>query len=138
VTKTHDKQWSTRHNEQAWSEEDATAARAASLEGQRDRKAGALDGRPRDLYSELVRVNSALRDVLGPLVLGSASTAYLASKGGAFLWFRPVERPGGPLVHIQLRVTPRHVKVHVHLRVDTALHTARHGRFKQRSRGHRD
>jgi RNA polymerase sigma factor (sigma-70 family) len=49
-----------------------------------------LDGcaRYKALYAELVRVNSALRDVLGPLVLGSASTAYLASKGGAFLWFR--------------------------------------------------
>ncbi|MGI5418115.1 sigma-70 family RNA polymerase sigma factor [Actinomadura luteofluorescens] len=49
-----------------------------------------LDGckRCKGLHGELAQVNTALRDVLGPLVLGSASTAYLASKGGFFLWVR--------------------------------------------------
>ncbi|WP_433475809.1 zf-HC2 domain-containing protein [Spirillospora sp. CA-142024] len=50
-----------------------------------------LDGcaRCKALYAELAEVNTTLRDVLGPLVLGAASTGYLASKGGGvFLWFR--------------------------------------------------
>ncbi|MEO3825964.1 sigma-70 family RNA polymerase sigma factor [Actinomadura sp. B10D3] len=215
-----------------------------------------LDGcrRCATFHAELAHVNSALRDVLGPLALGSASTAYLASKGGALPWLRrlprraqavgagivavaaalalvlvsdgepapaprrppaaamptvpvaappppprpatanpgpktgphpasapepamapdpttahdptdprtpkprprltpeapqhvppepgepgdphqpapekPVEEPGGSLVQIQLRVTPRSVKVHVRLRDDTALHRARHDRLK--------
>ncbi|MEV0661640.1 sigma-70 family RNA polymerase sigma factor [Actinomadura luteofluorescens] len=49
-----------------------------------------LDGckRCKGLHGELAQVNTALRDVIGPLVLGSASTAYLASRGGFFLWVR--------------------------------------------------
>ncbi|WP_021593836.1 sigma-70 family RNA polymerase sigma factor [Actinomadura welshii] len=53
-----------------------------------------LDGckRCKAFHAELACVNSALRDVLGPLVLGSASTAYLASKSGTLLWFRRMPR----------------------------------------------
>ncbi|TMR00402.1 hypothetical protein ETD83_16710, partial [Actinomadura soli] len=40
------------------------------------------------IHAELVDVNKALRDVLGPLVLGAATSGYLASKGGSLLWFR--------------------------------------------------
>ncbi|WUH99624.1 sigma-70 family RNA polymerase sigma factor [Spirillospora sp. NBC_00431] len=41
------------------------------------------------IHAELANVNTALRDALGPLVLGAATSGYLASKGGgAFLWFR--------------------------------------------------
>ena len=42
--------------------------------------------RCKGIYADLVHVNGALRDVLGPLVLGTATTAFLAHKGGfAFL-----------------------------------------------------
>ncbi|SNS64499.1 sigma-70 family RNA polymerase sigma factor [Actinomadura mexicana] len=53
-----------------------------------------LDGckRCKGLYRELSQVDTALRDVIGPLVLGSASTAYLASRGGFFLWVRHLPR----------------------------------------------
>ncbi|TDD79187.1 sigma-70 family RNA polymerase sigma factor [Actinomadura darangshiensis] len=209
-----------------------------------------LDGckRCKGLYVELGDVNNVLRDVLGPLVLGSATTAYLASsKGGAFLWFRHlpkrqqqalgggvaaaasavalavmlvsndepvqappappavaepaappavkppaparpvaakpepipprpeprpksdpprqappkekprkprpkkpgppvVERPGGFLVHIEFRVSPRHTSVRVRVRFGTPRHARHvrhrthrgHARLKPGSRGHRD
>ncbi|MGI5205344.1 sigma-70 family RNA polymerase sigma factor [Spirillospora sp. CA-108201] len=53
-----------------------------------------LDGckRCKGLHGELAQVNTALRDVIGPLVLGSASTAYLASRAGFFLWVRHLPR----------------------------------------------
>ncbi|TDB84195.1 sigma-70 family RNA polymerase sigma factor, partial [Actinomadura sp. KC216] len=49
-----------------------------------------LDGckRCKGIHAELVHVNRALRDVLGPLVLGAAASAYLASRSGAALRFR--------------------------------------------------
>ncbi|NDU73238.1 sigma-70 family RNA polymerase sigma factor, partial [Actinomadura sp. DSM 109109] len=48
--------------------------------------------RCKGLHGELAQVNTALREAIGPLVLGSASTAYLASKGGFFLWARHLPR----------------------------------------------
>jgi RNA polymerase sigma factor (sigma-70 family) len=48
--------------------------------------------RCKGLHGELAQVNTALRDIIGPLVLGSASTAYLASRGGLLLWLRDVPR----------------------------------------------
>ncbi|WP_141579404.1 sigma-70 family RNA polymerase sigma factor [Actinomadura sp. WMMA1423] len=42
--------------------------------------------RCRGLHGELAQVNTALRDLVGPLVLGSASTAYLPPRGGLFPW----------------------------------------------------
>ncbi|WP_329096816.1 sigma-70 family RNA polymerase sigma factor [Actinomadura citrea] len=53
-----------------------------------------LDGckRCKGLHGELAQVNTALRDVIGPLVLGSASAAYLTSRGGFFLWVRRLPR----------------------------------------------
>ncbi|TYB49494.1 sigma-70 family RNA polymerase sigma factor [Actinomadura chibensis] len=53
-----------------------------------------LDGcaRCEAVHAELAHVNSALRGVLGPLVLGTAASGYLASKGGALLWFRKLPR----------------------------------------------
>ncbi|MEV3921053.1 sigma-70 family RNA polymerase sigma factor [Actinomadura coerulea] len=62
-----------------------------ALPGRDSRRVGRhLDGckRCKGLHGELAQVNTALRDHIGPLVLGSASTAYLASKGGLFLWVR--------------------------------------------------
>ncbi|MFC6884719.1 MULTISPECIES: sigma-70 family RNA polymerase sigma factor [Actinomadura] len=58
-----------------------------------------LDGcsRCKGIYTELADVNSTLREVLGPAVLGSAATAYLAAvaagqggtgAGGILGWFR--------------------------------------------------
>ncbi|TYK50397.1 sigma-70 family RNA polymerase sigma factor [Actinomadura decatromicini] len=49
-----------------------------------------LDGCPRcaAVRAELAHVNGALRGVVGPLVLGTATSGYLASKGGVFLLFR--------------------------------------------------
>ncbi|MFI0480438.1 sigma-70 family RNA polymerase sigma factor [Actinomadura sp. 9N215] len=44
--------------------------------------------RCKGIHAELVHVNKALREILGPLVLGVTTTGYLASKGGAHLWFR--------------------------------------------------
>ncbi|WP_433331464.1 sigma-70 family RNA polymerase sigma factor [Spirillospora sp. CA-294931] len=57
---------------------------------------GHLDGcgRCKAIYAELTDVNTALRDAVGPLVLGTAATAYLAAIkggfafGGIFGWFR--------------------------------------------------
>lgn len=66
-----------------------------ALPGRDSRRVGRhLDGckRCKGLHGELAQVNTALRDVIGPLVLGSASTAYLASKGGLFLWVRHLPR----------------------------------------------
>ncbi|QKG23372.1 sigma-70 family RNA polymerase sigma factor [Actinomadura verrucosospora] len=40
------------------------------------------------LYAELAALNTALREGLGPLVLGTASGAALASKAGLFTWLR--------------------------------------------------
>ncbi|MDL4813345.1 sigma-70 family RNA polymerase sigma factor [Actinomadura opuntiae] len=40
------------------------------------------------LYAELAEVNAALREALGPLVLGTAAGMALASKGGLFMWLR--------------------------------------------------
>ncbi|MEU9866931.1 sigma-70 family RNA polymerase sigma factor [Actinomadura sp. NPDC048021] len=62
-----------------------------ALPGRDSRRVGRhLDGckRCKGLHTELAQVNTALRDVIGPLVLGSAGTAYLASKGGFLLWAR--------------------------------------------------
>ncbi|MGI5324955.1 sigma-70 family RNA polymerase sigma factor [Actinomadura nitritigenes] len=49
-----------------------------------------LDGcvRCKALYAELAALNTALREGLGPLVLGTASGVALASKGGVFAWLR--------------------------------------------------
>ncbi|WP_207934831.1 sigma-70 family RNA polymerase sigma factor, partial [Actinomadura sp. KC06] len=44
--------------------------------------------RCKGIHAELVDINTALREVLGPLVLGAAASGYLASKGGMLLWFR--------------------------------------------------
>ncbi|MFF5263580.1 sigma-70 family RNA polymerase sigma factor [Actinomadura viridis] len=46
-----------------------------------------LDGceRCRDVHTELADVNTALREAVGPLLLGTATTAYVASKGGLTL-----------------------------------------------------
>ncbi|GAA3930271.1 hypothetical protein GCM10023085_09530 [Actinomadura viridis] len=46
-----------------------------------------LDGcdRCRDVHNELADVNTALREAMGPLLLGTATTAYVASKGGLTL-----------------------------------------------------
>ncbi|WP_233617513.1 sigma-70 family RNA polymerase sigma factor [Actinomadura sp. WAC 06369] len=38
------------------------------------------------VHAELAELNGALREVLGPLVLGGAATAYLAAGGGLFGW----------------------------------------------------
>ncbi|GAA2429147.1 hypothetical protein GCM10010191_48050 [Actinomadura vinacea] len=53
-----------------------------------------LDGceRCKGIHAELTDVNTALRDAVGPLVLGTASVAFLAAKsgvtaGGAFGWW---------------------------------------------------
>ncbi|MEU9019420.1 sigma-70 family RNA polymerase sigma factor [Actinomadura sp. NPDC048394] len=40
------------------------------------------------LHAELADLNTALREGLGPLVLGTASGVALASKGGLFTWLR--------------------------------------------------
>ncbi|GAA2621655.1 sigma-70 family RNA polymerase sigma factor [Actinomadura fulvescens] len=51
------------------------------------------------IYLELADVNTALREALGPFVLGAAATAYLAAAakggiaaGGVFGWFRQLPR----------------------------------------------
>jgi RNA polymerase sigma factor (sigma-70 family) len=43
------------------------------------------------IYAELVDINTALRDAIGPFVLGTASTAYLATQGGG-LGAGPINR----------------------------------------------
>ncbi|WP_433243667.1 sigma-70 family RNA polymerase sigma factor [Actinomadura nitritigenes] len=49
-----------------------------------------LDGcvRCKALHAELAALNTALREGLGPLILGTASGVALASKGGMFAWLR--------------------------------------------------
>ncbi|MWA06866.1 sigma-70 family RNA polymerase sigma factor [Actinomadura sp. LD22] len=44
------------------------------------------------LHAELADLNTALREGLGPLVLGTASSVALASKGGLFTWLRYLPR----------------------------------------------
>ena len=48
--------------------------------------------RCKGLHGELAQVNTTLRDIIGPLILGSASAAYLASRGGLLLWLRDLPR----------------------------------------------
>ncbi|GGV16180.1 hypothetical protein GCM10010182_41210 [Actinomadura cremea] len=46
------------------------------------------------VHAELAALNSTLREVLGPLVLGAAATAYLATGGGLFGWPAHLPRRG--------------------------------------------